>query len=44
MDALKRKTKLSANTVKNYLLEQPTYTKHKPTSKDSKLVDLLYID
>ena len=29
-DTLKRKTKLSANTVKNYLLEQPTYTKHKP--------------
>ena len=30
IDTLKRKTKLSANTVENYLLEQATYTKHKP--------------
>ena len=29
-DTLKQKTKLSANTAKNYSLEQPTYTKHKP--------------
>ena len=32
IDMLKRKTKLSANSAKNYLLEQPTYTKHKPAA------------
>ena len=30
IDALKRKSELSRKTVEQYLLEQPTYTKHKP--------------
>ena len=30
VDALKRKSKLPRSTVKEYLLEQSTYTKHKP--------------
>ena len=30
IDALKRKSELPRKTVENYLVQQPTYTKHKP--------------
>ena len=34
INTLKRKTKLSASTVKSYLLQQSTYTKHKPAVQE----------